>query len=133
MKKRGFTLVEIIISIAILSFVSAIILKLFISADGINRRAKEKSFASIYCSNAIEEHESDTINKATIYRYYYDDNWSKIEDSTASHYSVIVTIEPSEQNSALLNIRAEVQNEAGAAILTHKLTTLNRHSGVLIW
>ncbi|PID79687.1 MAG: hypothetical protein CSB19_01950 [Clostridiales bacterium] len=133
MKKNGFTLVEIIISIAILSFVSAIILKLFISADGINQRAKDKSFASIYCSKAIESHRADKVDSAVVYNYYYDENWHEIDNPSMAYYSVVLKMTPSTQNSALIDIQSEVQDKNGALLLRHELTTLSRHSEVLVW
>jgi len=53
-KKRGFTLVEIIFSIAFLSIVSVVILQLFITSDELAQRAQIKNFATLYASNAIE-------------------------------------------------------------------------------
>ncbi len=133
MKKNGFTLVEIIISIVILSFVSAIILKLFISADGINKRAKDKSFAGIYCSNAIESHKSDDLSTDVTHRYYYNRDWLEIDDAAQAHYSIVLKMTPSEHNKNLIDFIAEARDKDGAIILRHELTTLNRHGEVFVW
>lgn len=51
---KGFTLVEVIISIAVLAFISAIVLKLFVLSSDVSEKARIKDVASVYASNAIE-------------------------------------------------------------------------------
>lgn len=52
--KKGFTLVEVIISIAVLALICAIGLKLFVLSDEVTKRSKITDLANIYATNAIE-------------------------------------------------------------------------------
>lgn len=50
----GFTLVEVILSIAILSIVSVVVLKLFILSSDLNERSKESDLANLTALNMLE-------------------------------------------------------------------------------
>lgn len=93
---KGFTLVEVIISIAVLSVVCAIVLRLFVVADEISKKSKNEDIAVIYAINAIEKCKaSESIkailesfnqdgakitenNNAIKIEYFFDDNWDKL-------------------------------------------------------
>lgn len=50
----GFTLIEVIVSIAILSVVSVVALQLFMTAQTVNTRSRQGDMATIFCTNNIE-------------------------------------------------------------------------------
>lgn len=52
---KGFTLIEIIISIAVLSIISAIFLELFIKSDSIQKQGKVIDDQTFLISNALEQ------------------------------------------------------------------------------
>jgi len=52
---QGFTLVEVIISIAILSVSSVVALQLFITAQNLNTFSRHSDIASVLATNTIEE------------------------------------------------------------------------------
>lgn len=52
---KGFTLIEVIVSIAILSIVSVVVLRLFILAHDINEKSREIDVAGMYAANMIEQ------------------------------------------------------------------------------
>ena len=53
-RNDGFTLIEVIISIAILSLVSVVTLQLFITAQSVNTNSRHRDIASTLASNCIE-------------------------------------------------------------------------------
>ncbi len=133
MKQRGFTLIEIIISIVILSVVSAIILNLFVKSSNVNRQVEAESFASLYCSNAIEAHKSDAITKPTVHEFYYDDHWQSETDRSLAEYSIVLKMTPVEQNKYLVEVKAEAYNAQGEQIVTYKTHIIKRDAAVLSW
>ncbi len=50
----GFTLIEVIISIAILSVVSVVVLQLFMTSRNLNIQSRHSDIASVLTSNTIE-------------------------------------------------------------------------------
>lgn len=52
--QEGFTLVEVIISIAVLGLICAVVLRLFVLANEVSEQSRIEDIASIYASNAIE-------------------------------------------------------------------------------
>ncbi len=52
--EEGFTLIEISISVAMLAFISVVVIKLFLAASNINVKASEVDMATILISNELE-------------------------------------------------------------------------------
>ncbi len=52
--EEGFTLIEISISVAMLAFISVVVIKLFLAASNINIKASEIDMATIIMSNELE-------------------------------------------------------------------------------
>ncbi len=76
--KDGFSLIEITISIALLAFVSAVVIKLFIAADGINDKAVDMDMASILIGNEIELlHSKDSVKELEDEYLQTDESFSK--------------------------------------------------------
>ncbi len=55
LREQGFTLVEVIISIAILSLASVVILRLFIASTDLNTDSRHRDIASVLATNCIEQ------------------------------------------------------------------------------
>jgi prepilin-type N-terminal cleavage/methylation domain-containing protein len=53
-KHNGFTLVEIIVSVAALSLICALVIQLFLLAGDVNKRSEQKQQAVLAASNMIE-------------------------------------------------------------------------------
>jgi len=91
--KSGFTLVEIIFSIAFLSVVSVIVLKLFVSSNDIDRRTETMDIATMYTINEIENVKALHLPSEDAYSLvlYYDEKWQ--EESSESNASYALTLE----------------------------------------
>lgn len=94
----GFTLVEVIISIAVLSLICGIVLKLFVLSNDVSKKSRIEDVASIYAMNVIEickqvdapsmalDHpflqsakvkRDDNLNFDGV--IYFDDNWQPVD------------------------------------------------------
>ena len=95
-KSDGFTLVEVIISIAILSVASVVALQLFITSQDMNKDSRHADIASVQATNMIEELrafddlesllKNMTYLKATDFGYgaelYLDHNFKALDPKT---------------------------------------------------
>lgn len=109
---KGFTLLEVIISIAALSFISIFILQMFISAQELNSRAKDADTAISEAITALDSFKknrslddylakcayvaTEDSNTATILNYY-DRNWSSTDIEANAHYRLEVNISADEE------------------------------------
>lgn len=99
-RQEGFTLVEVIISIAVLGLISAVVLRLFVLANEVSKQSRIEDVASIYATNAIEvikqSQDLDAIKKhnffakATVEKdekdqlkgiIEYDENWQVLSNA----------------------------------------------------
>lgn len=115
-QKRGFTLIEIIFSIAMLSIVSAVLLNLFISAQHINEQAKNTSHATRLAANAIESYQADITDYIT----YYDQNWQVCQRANATFY-LTMTVSPNTKSIFGKQLDVSVYDMANSRII--QLTT----------
>lgn len=97
-KKPGFTLVEIIFSIAFLSLVSVVILQLFLTSDDLADKAQKKNFATLYASNAIElakaqanANELPASDSAQI-QQHFDTLWRRLPSADQAAYSLTLSL-----------------------------------------
>lgn len=127
----GFTLVEIIVSIAILSIVCVVFLKLFTLASQVSTNAGEVDQASIHASNVLEllkSQESIELESlavpynqllqsevdASTWTLFFDEQWQTVQADQLWKYQLMVTITPVEmadtetQATQLVHIRTEV-------------------------
>ncbi len=82
--KKGFTLIEIIFSIAFLSIVSVIVLKLFVVSYEIENKTDLMDMASIYAINEIENIKNlEIVNEDIEVNKYYDVKWSETLEENA--------------------------------------------------
>lgn len=81
---KGFSLLEAVISIGVLSLISVFILQMFISAANLNTRAKDSDTAASKAITAIENFKKNPGFDSSITLFYYDKEWNGIDTDTAS-------------------------------------------------
>jgi prepilin-type N-terminal cleavage/methylation domain-containing protein len=105
---RGFTLVEIIISIAMLSVLSVYMLQLFVQSANMNRKAYELDRSVMITQNIVEligQADTPTISGNGLYalrlegsgpekrgRMYFDEGFSSIESDEGPKYSLEISV-----------------------------------------
>ncbi len=108
-KKKGLSLVEIILSIAMLSVLSVFIVQMFVTASHLNKEA-ELLDVSVAMTTTIMEHlkaidDYDDITKREVFRHanlskdqqrleivmYYDAHWRHVDKALAD-YKIVATI-----------------------------------------
>lgn len=107
--KNGFTLVEVIISVAVLCLVCGIILRLFVSADDLRQRNLDTEKAQVMVLNKMEQlkladeplpkdilSEPDYDGVFTLVEYY-DSNWYGVQLWDNPVYILEINIKPSEE------------------------------------
>lgn len=99
-KFKGFTLVELIMSIGIIAIISGVVLQLFITAGNMNKRAADLDKSVMISETLVEKFKSSTgpldfsqsegmkqsleNNKAKQYnlKLYYDNDWNVIKTTS---------------------------------------------------
>jgi len=91
---NGFSLLEIIISVAAISLVGVFIVQMFISSSTLNKRAKAVDMARTQASSMIEQFKaSEVMPEENIHHEYYNKNWGKLDSRDGSEkYSLYVRI-----------------------------------------
>ncbi len=114
-KNKGFTLIEVIISIIILSVVSAVLLRLFMTADHLNVTANDKSIASVLASNSIEDFSADTDD----YNLYFDKDWQEVTADDDWAYTLAFTSTKGDFPT-LFHLRTEIHTKGGKTLLLYE-------------
>jgi type II secretory pathway pseudopilin PulG len=105
---KGFTLVEIIFSIAFLSIVSVVILQLFLTSNALGKRAQIQNFATLYAANAIEEAKATDLDFFEMTQTtYFDELWQPATENQFS-YKVTLTLEKHDSLATLHFLVAHV-------------------------
>ncbi|MFO7886991.1 MAG: type II secretion system protein [Eubacteriales bacterium] len=111
--KKGFTLVELIISVGILSLLGVLILLFFMSSKDVGLRTKELDQSVYHTNNIIESMKSEDwekeplndfniltlSNKKITLSSLYDDNWNLVHQEKKALFRTIITIDKSSENS----------------------------------
>ncbi|MBN1624610.1 MAG: type II secretion system protein [Clostridia bacterium] len=105
----GFTLVEVIISVAVLCLVCGVMLRLFVSADDLREKNLDIEKAQVYVLNEMEKlkskdepltadilSEPDFDGSFTLTQYY-DSNWKGVQSWENPRYILVTIIVPSEE------------------------------------
>ncbi|MCH4889722.1 prepilin-type N-terminal cleavage/methylation domain-containing protein [Acidaminobacter sp. JC074] len=92
---KGFTLIEIIISIAIFSIISVVLLQLFIVAENVNLESKSKELALFYGTSFIEEFKASRDLPESSYQeiHHYDEDWQRVDHQSVYILSAEVEVE----------------------------------------
>lgn len=70
MDRKGFTLIEVVISVAFLAVLGVFMVKLFIHADNLNTKAQELDHSVIITQNLMELVEKEGVPKVSANGYY---------------------------------------------------------------
>lgn len=108
----GFTLLEIIISTAVLCFISVFILEMFVAAASLNTRAKNTDIATMKAITEIEsikkcpllaDYLSDKRDRAVTgsggiieVDYYFDKDWRIVDSGENARFCIETRITPEE-------------------------------------
>lgn len=109
MKDKGFTLIEVIISVAALSILSIYLVQLFIKADNLNKRAYELDQSVVLTQNVlelIEQADTPLLQSNKLYPLV----WEKSEtgyDSVLYLNDVFQSLASEEQSAYALKISAK--------------------------
>lgn len=124
-KRNGFTLLEVIISVAALSLISVFILQMFLASSGLNERAKNTDIAITKAISEIERVKSGTSVDVGVKELSYDKNWNvltgknenacflltlTIDNASGDLYRVAVgvtDIRPGENNRVLASMETK--------------------------
>lgn len=110
---KGFTLIEIIFSVAFLCIVSVIALRLFATSYEIENRTDLIDMATLHMVNEIESIKGleSLIEDHLIVEKYYDKMWKPLSDKTDAYYSVSVVVDKnSKYDRGLYDIEASVMD-----------------------
>ncbi len=115
--QKGFTLVEIIISIAFLCIVCAVVLRIFVLSGNLNGEMQDRETASLMAINAMEaakaagrpdeiDHAfsaSDKRDDVWFYMAYYDGDWNIVEQGENPVFYMEMSISPSDSRIVTKN------------------------------
>lgn len=104
---KGFTLIEMILSVGLLALLSVGILRLFIAAQVNHDKAVDLDHAVWESGTLIEEtrQREDIPSGGSHFTLYYDENWSQTLDETRGQYAVYGDVIPlSEKDQRLFNL-----------------------------
>ena len=96
-RQEGFTLMEAVVSIAVIAVISWFILEIFIVSANANVRARDMDMASVKTSSLIEEIKSLEYLPETG-PLYFNDDWEETtrEDARFEVYAIITAARESE-------------------------------------
>lgn len=119
MKNQGFTLIEVILSIAFLSLVSVVILQLFITSQNINSDAQMKDMASFVATNAIEETKASRDLVEGQVTTYFDEAWQPVDGKEASTYTMLVSVDKDPLYPNLYSIQVAITTKDKEVLITY--------------
>lgn len=108
----GFTLIEVIFSIAFLSIISVIILKLFVVSYDIENKSDLVDIASLQATNEIENIKALTsMEEDMVIEKYYNSDWQMVSDKSDSNYLLLLEISGNDlYDRGLYDIKSSVFN-----------------------
>ena len=109
MNNRGFTLIEIIFSIAFLSVVSVVMLSLLATSFEVENETDMMDIAILHLSNEIEMVKAIEIGDDMMIVKYFNDSWKEVKDNDATF---ILTVDVEKNNMydrGLYDIHGQVE------------------------
>lgn len=82
-RKKGFSLVEIILSVVVLSIVSVISLKVFLMSDTLNEKAYVLDQSVFLAESKMQEFRTQDFEEKV---YYYTKSWAEVESVGEAEY-----------------------------------------------
>lgn len=131
MDRKGFTLIEVVISVAFLAILGVFMVKLFIHADNLNTKAQELDHSVIITQNIMELVEKEGVPKISANGYYpmawvkrdkgyganlyFDEAFNPIDGKADSEYELTIDV-------------VEVERlETGKALYAYDLRVMRSH------
>jgi len=111
--KRGFTLLEVIISIATLSLISLFILQMFMASSDLNNRAKNTDAALTKAITEIEKIKGGQRPAPGTTFVYYDEKWLPTNGSGGAAFVQEIFVSPDSAGSLLYVINSKVWDYGG--------------------
>ena len=108
MNKRGFTLIEIIFAIAVLSLVSAIILKMYVAGFKIENRVDVMEIATLEAINAIEDYKNGVLET----KVYYYHSWQAQKSKKDAAYERILYVQSDSEDERLKHLEVKIWDMA---------------------
>jgi len=117
--QEGFTLVEVIISIAVLSIVSVFILQMFVTSTQLNDNARDVDKVNMWTSTLMETFHlqddpllfgengvftyaaTEPTEDGLIITCYFDTDWNPVESGEARDFTLKATVAHEEEGSAV--------------------------------
>ncbi len=131
-RKLNMPMLEIIITLGILTIVSVFLMRLFLGANSLETKAKDISKACILAQSAgetikIEASIEDAIKElglvlvkedgnSKVYEKYYDSSWKESVDKKAYTMTIMVTETPVE-NTNLLTADIQITKDKAYAVI----------------
>ena len=110
----GFTLLEVILSIAVVSLISVFILEMFVVSNRVNKKAFEIDNANIICMEAVESFKNGRTNEIKNYEKYFDREWNPADLFINAEYTLIVTV--SSHETDIYNVHTSVLRANGEEV-----------------
>ena len=88
-KKNGFTLLEVIISVATLSVISLFIVQMFMASSNLNNRARNSDAALAVAITEIERIKGGTGPWTGSDIKYYDNDWNIMDESSDNAFFIL--------------------------------------------
>ena len=102
---KGFTLLEMVISVAALSLISVFIIQMFMASDNLNERARNADIALTVAISEIERVKGGEVLHSNT--NYYNKNWMIVSENNA-RFMMEFIITPEPQMPGLYAISAEI-------------------------
>jgi len=112
-RTRGFTLLEVIISITVVSIISVFILEMFVVSNRVNKKANDLDNASVACTNAVEGFKAGAAASPGYYERYFNGDWALTQSAADAEYTLRVAVSRAHENDDIYDIDASVVNGEG--------------------
>lgn len=113
MNKKGFTLIEIIFAIAVLSVISSIILKMYVAGFSIENRVDTMEIATLEAVNALEDYK----NGAYETKVYYDDLWQAQSHKEDAAFERILYVKTDSKDQRLKHLEVKIWDLTTSKVL----------------
>ena len=136
-KRKGLSLVEIVMSVAVLGFLSVFVLQMFLTAERLNQEAKRMDLSVIHATSTMEYlktgHTKEVLSTYDFFKnakfesaenveeivIYFDDEWQSLQNFDAYQYKIFAVKSKAIQTDAYYSYRVEVfeNNRDGEKVL----------------